>query len=175
MSKKLAIGSLLSALTVVFLLGSAMLPTGRISALALSSLCVLITVCACGTRYAFLSYIVSGSIGLLLVPSKLPVFVFIAFIGYYPIVKLYIERLRSFWLEWVVKIFFFSTVCILAVFLIKTVLLSFVNLGAMPNLVFSHLPIAILAAELMFIAYDYILSLLASYYETSIAGRLNLN
>ena len=109
MSRKISFASILTALTVVCLYGSVILPTGKIALLAITSLCVLVTQAECGTRYSLIQYFASAIIGALLVPFKLQIILFIALVGYYPIVKIYIERIDKLWLEWIVKLFFFTS------------------------------------------------------------------
>lgn len=174
MTRKLAFSSIMTALTVVCLYGSVVLPTGRIALLAVTSLCVLITVAQFGTRYALIQYVATTLIGSLLVPFKAQVILFAAFLGYYPIIKSYIEHLSSIFLEWLVKILFFSAVLIVTYFLLKYVLLPYISFGAIFDYVFSHLIIVAVIAEIVFILYDYILSMLASYYVNVIQKRLKI-
>ncbi len=174
MTKKLAFSSVMTALIVVCLYASAVAPTAKLAFLAVTSLCILITVAQCGTRYALVAYIAASLAGLLLIPSKAQVLLFLLFLGYYPIIKRYIERLDNLFFEWIVKILFFSAVLIVAYFLIKYLLLSYVSLGALFDYVLSHLVITTVVAEIAFIIYDYFLSLLVSYYVNIIQKRFKL-
>ena len=172
MARKLSFASVMTALTVVCLYGSVMIPTGKITLLALTSLCILATVIQTGTKYAWLQFFAASIIGFLLVPFKAQILLFTLFIGYYPIAKKYIEQIRSLWIEWIVKILFFLAILILAYFLLTTFLLSFINFGPILDLALSHLALVFLIALLVFIMYDYFLSLLASYYIENIKKRL---
>ena len=104
MTKKMAFSSIMTALTIVCLYGSVVLPTGKIALLALTSLCVLVTHAECGTKFSLIQFVAASLIGLLLIPFKFQMILFIAFLGYYPIVKSYIEQLRNPLMEWLVKI-----------------------------------------------------------------------
>ncbi len=172
MIRKLSFASVLTALTIVCLYGSTLLPTGKIALLALTSLCVLVTQAECGTRYSLIQYVASALIGLLLVPTKFQIILFIVFIGYYPIVKSYIERLNKLWLEWVVKIFYFNAMLIVLYFIVKYFLLRYVSFGPIFDYVLSHLVIVVAILELVFIFYDYLLSLMASYYNNVIKKKM---
>ncbi len=172
MSRKISYASILTALTVVCLYGSVFLPTGKIALLAITSLCVLVTQAECGTRYALIQYFASAIIGALLVPFKLQIILFIVLVGYYPIVKSYIERIDKLWLEWIVKIFFFTSLLILAYFFIKYFLLGYIEFGTIFNFIFSNLAIVFVLAELIFVIYDYLLSFMASYYVNVIKNRI---
>ena len=171
----MAFASIMTAMTVVCLYGSVVLPTGKLALLALTSLCILITQAECGTRFALIQFFASALIGSLLVPFKAQIILFITFVGYYPIVKSYIEHLDKLWLEWVAKFLFFNAVLIVAYFALKHFLLAYINFGTIFNYVFSHLVIVVLLAEVIFLLYDYMLSLLASYYVNVIQKRFKIN
>lgn len=172
MTRKMAFASIMTALTVVCLYGSVFLPTGKIALLAMTSLCVLVTHAECGTKFSLIQYLASALIGSLLVPFKSQIIIFIVFIGYYPIIKSYMEHIDKRWLELLVKILFFNAILIVAYFALKYFLLTYIDLGTIFNLVFSHLIAVVIVAEIVFVLYDYMLSILASYYITVIQKRL---
>ncbi len=172
MTKKFTVASIMSALAIVCLFGSAYLPTGRIALLALTSMCILVTVAECGIKYAWLQYAATTLLALLLIPFKLQVFVFVALLGYYPILKLHIEKIDKLWLEWLVKILFFNALLIVAYFVVKYFLLQYVSFGAIFDVVLSNIWLVILILEVVFVIYDYLLSFFAHYYKTAISPRL---
>ena len=108
MNKKFSVAAIMTALALVCLFGSAYIPTGKIALLAMTSMCTLVTTQHCGVRYAWLQYAATALLALLLIPAKGQVFLFIGLTGYYPIVKLHIERINKMYIEWIVKIFFFN-------------------------------------------------------------------
>lgn len=174
MTRKIAFGSIMTALTIVSLYGSVFLPTGKIALLAITSLCILITHIECGTKFSLIQFLASALIGILFIPFKLQMILFITFLGYYPIIKSYIEQINKRWLEWLVKIFFFNAILIVAYMVIKYILLSYIRFGTIFELVFSHLMTVVLILEIAFILYDYMLSLLASYYINVIHKRIQI-
>lgn len=173
MAKKIAFSSIMTALTMVCLYGSILLPTGRIALLVLTSLFVLITHAECGTRYSVMHFLSSSILGALFLPFKAQWITFAAFLGYYPIIKSYIEQIRIAWLEWVVKFLFFNAILIIAYFVIKYILLTYITLGPIFNYVLSHLLAVVFVAEITFILYDYMLSWLASYYVNTVSKKIN--
>lgn len=48
-----------------------------------------------GTKFAVLSYFGASILGLILVPNKINAILFVAFCGWYPFIKRYLERLPS--------------------------------------------------------------------------------
>ena len=172
MTRKMAFAYVMTALTIVCLYGSVVLPAGKIALFAITSLCVLITHAECGTRFSLVQYVASAIIGALIVPFKFQIILFALFVGYYPIIKSYIERIGILWLEWLVKILFFNAVFIVLYFLLQNILLSYINLGAVLDFALSHLSVVIIATEIIFVLYDYMLSVLASYYVNEIKEKL---
>ncbi len=165
MTRKLSLASVLAGLMAVTLAASVLAPTGRLIFLMLASLCVLVTVIECGTHFALMSYAAASVICAIFVPFKVQTIAFIAFLGYYPIVKRYIENLHNLGLEWLAKILFFSPLLLIVYLVFRYALLPKIELGVIFQFVFDHIPAVVLALEAVFILYDYLLSLFASYYE----------
>lgn len=172
MTKKFTVASIMTALALVCLFGSAYLPTGRIALLAITSMCILVTVSQCGTRYGWMQYAATSILALLLIPFKFQVLLFIALLGYYPMVKLHIERLDKIWIEWIVKILFFTTLLIIAYFVVKYILVQHISFGAVFDVIMTHLLLVIIIAEVVFIIYDYLLSFFAKFYNENIRDRI---
>ena len=172
MTRKFTIASIMSALAIVCLFGSSYLPTGRIALLAITSMCVLATVVECGVRYAWIQYGATSLLALLLIPFKFQVLLFVALLGYYPVLKLHIEKIENLFFEWLVKILFFNALMIVGYFGFKHFLMQYISLGAISDIVLTNLGIVILVAEIVFIIYDYLLSFFAHYYKEIISKRL---
>jgi hypothetical protein len=172
MTKKLTTSAIMSALTLVFLFGSVYLPTGRIALLALTSMCILVTVIQCGVRYAWLQYAATALLALLLIPFKLQVFMYIIILGYYPMLKLHIENIKKIALEWIVKIAFFFALIIVMYFVINSVLLKYLSLGPIFDIVLANTVIVVIGALIVFVLYDCLLSFFARYFIRVISERI---
>lgn len=172
MTKKFTLSSIMTALALVCLFGSAYLPTGRIALLAITSMCILVTVSQCGTRYGWMQYTATSILALLLIPFKFQVLLFIALLGYYPMVKLYIEKIEKLSLEWIVKILFFTTLLIIAYFVVKYILVQHISFGAVFDVIMTHLLLVVIIAEVVFVVYDYLLSFFAKFYNENIRDRI---
>lgn len=172
MTRKFTVASIMSALAVVCLFGSAYLPTGRIALLAITSMCVLVTVAECGVKLAWIQYVATSLLAILLIPFKFQVLLFVALLGYYPVLKLHIEKINILWIEWLVKILFFNALLIVAYFIFKYFLLQYASFGAIFDIVISNTGLVILIAEVVFVIYDYLLSFFAHYYREIISKRL---
>jgi len=172
MTKKITVASIMTALSIVCLFGSAYLPTGRIVLLSITSMCVLITVSQCGLHYGWLQYVATSVLALLLIPFKLQVILFILFLGYYPMLKLHIEKIGKLWVEWIVKILFFTSLLIVSYFILKYFLLRYISFGAILEIVLAHTALVVVIAEIVFVLYDYFLSFFAQFYNENIKNKI---
>ena len=92
-SKQVALAGMLSALAVVILFLGSMVELLDLSAAALAALAVMVAVIELGNGKAFGVYLVSSLLSVLLFPKTASV-VFAAFVGYYPVLKVYLDKIR---------------------------------------------------------------------------------
>ena len=172
MARRMAFSSVMMALAVVCLFGASMAPSARISLLALSS--VFCTVCTAeyGPKYGMIHYIGVSLLALLLIPKKMYVLIYILFLGYYPVVKLYIEKLNRRWTEWLLKVVLFNLVLI-GVYLVFKIFFLPTMESAATALTLRYLPWIVLASEGIFVMYDYILSYIITYYYKIIQKKMH--
>ena len=107
------------ALTVVCLFGASTLPTGRVALMAITSVFGALIISEYGVKDGWIHYIGVSILSLLLIPKKMMVLIYILFLGYYPVIKLYIERLNKRWLEWIIKIVVFNVILVTAYTIFK--------------------------------------------------------
>lgn len=107
MVRKLTVSAILTALAAVFLVLSATMPTARLSLFFMSNVSIAAVVLVAGVRYALLAYAATVLCALFLYPSNLSIIAFAVLFGYYPVLKLYIEKAHSLWAEWSIKVLVF--------------------------------------------------------------------
>ncbi len=164
MTKRVTFSAICLALTVIFLYAAAALSTGKIAALGLASLLCGICVSRFGVRYGVALYVGASILALLLLPNKMFALLYVLLAGYYPIVKLYIEKLRRIWAEWIVKILFFNAVIIVLYIIVKLFFMPVLT-STLALLVLRYLGPALLILQVVFIVYDWILSYMIGYYD----------
>lgn len=172
MAKRMAFSSILMALAVVCLFGASIAPTARISLLALTSVFGMVTVAEYGAKDGLIHYIGVSILSLLLIPKKLLVIVYVIFLGYYPIVKMFVERLDRRWVEWVLKVLIFNIFLAASYAVFKTFFLPTVE-SAVTTLVLNYLPWVVLGLEIIFLVYDYVLSYIVTYYYKILQAKLH--
>ncbi len=165
-AKKISLGGILLAFTVISVFLASVLPTSKLSLYAISSLFISVIIIEFGAKSGWVFYLASSILSAILVP-RLEVIPFIVFFGIYGLLKLYIERLNSRVLEYVLKIVYFNICLILGLLFVKEIILDGINLSA---------PIYIIAAllEVVFIIYDYVYTLFIRFYGSSLKPKLKI-
>ncbi len=162
MAKKLATASIFAAISVISLLLASLFPI-RIAMCVIASLITSIVTIECGHKYAWLTFFAVSAIAFLLIPKKSIVYIYILFLGYYPILKLYIERFDSLLHEWIAKIVFFSIILIVAYFSFKAFFMPSFDTELI-KLIYRHLAFIFATANVLFVVYDFGLSFIISFY-----------
>lgn len=111
-ARRMAMCSVLCALAVVMLGLGAIVEVIDITAAAIASLVLLPILLCYGAKYAWLSYAVTGVLGVLLMPQSLGVWMFAGLTGFYPIIKQRLDRLPRI-LGWTVKLLLLTAVLLL--------------------------------------------------------------
>lgn len=114
-----ALASVLAAGSLVILWLACLAPSGRVGLTAAAGLFPMSGVLAGGPTVGYFCWIVSGLLGLILLPDKSIAFLYLIFLGLYPVVKSHIEGLRRQWLEWTCKLVCFNVALTLFWFLIQ--------------------------------------------------------
>lgn len=150
----LARGGLLTALGLIFIYLSTLVPTNRLFLLIIASSLIPIGIISTNLKVGIINYISTCLLSLFIIGFKASVLLYIIFFGLYGIVKLYIEKLKRISLELILKFVFFNFSLLVSFFIYKNFL---------PNIdlskFFIPIPILILAAEVVFFLYDYALTL----------------
>ena len=102
-TNKLAGGGITAALCTLMILLASVVPNIKLSLLFASSIVMAI----CLLRYRISTYLISffavSLLSLFIAPNKFMPLAFFAFFGNYPLVKLYIEKIKNIYLEYFVK------------------------------------------------------------------------
>lgn len=166
-TRAVSLGGLLAALSIVFLVIGALSPTADLSLLALSSLPVAIAVIELSYKRALLVYLVVSSISLAY-PGIAFSYLFVFFFGLFPIYKGYLEfkfpRLAAMLLKSVT-----ANIQLLAatyLFARELVLAQSAIWG------WWYIPALFVLLQIAILVYDYVLTLLISFYFDRLARHL---
>ncbi len=165
-TKKIALNGILGALAVICLVLAVVLPTNKISLYALSSFFVTISIIESGVKAAWIFYVATSLLGLILLPNKLGILPYALFFGLYGIVKYYIEKLDKIMIEFAIKLVYFN-ICLGLLVLLASEIFGYSVAVKLPWF------LAIIAVEVIFLLYDIVYSLFINYYKARIRPKLN--
>lgn len=167
-SSKTAIGGMVTALSVVLLLPT-VLGVFTYALPAFAGMLVMFCVIELDKKWAFGIYAAVSLLGLLLVPNKEAVVYYIAFFGYYPIIKAILESKMPRVVEYILKFIIFNVAMVMSAVLLVNVFgmpLSQV-LGTEGETAFwvkYAAPIMLAMGNVVFILFDFSLTNLVTVY-----------
>lgn len=169
-SFRVAFCGLITALALALMICTSVIPVGTYAFPCLAGILLTAIVVEFGEKWALAAYVAVSILSLFLAGDKEAVVYFIAFLGFYPTVKSFIERLRSKAAQYVIKFSVFNVCIIAAFFVCKFVL-------AIPNEEFTvmgfYIPWVFLAVgEVVFFFYDKCVTILVFRYITSLRKKL---
>ena len=166
-TKYLTVSAMLVALGVILLGLGSLINTLDLTVAALASILCVWAVIEMGMTYAWMIWLVTSFLAILLLPRKTPG-CFYLFIGLYPILKERLERLPRA-VEWVLKIVIFHAMIALCWLVLR------IFVPGEAALEFGWLLLATYALALVaFLLYDYALTKLISFYLQKLQKRIGL-
>ncbi len=162
---KIAFGGVFTALCVLFLFIGSAVSTLDLTSAALGGLIVVAAVTEIGPRYSFGVYAAASAISLLILPAKLPAVYFALFSGYYPVAKIYLNRIKPRWLSYAARFALFNTALaaseLAAVFLL--------NIESEPAFI---IVLTAVALNVVFFVYDKAIEKAAVFYGLKIRKHI---
>lgn len=155
----IALGGIFLALTIVLMFGASFVPGMELTLYALSSLFVGFMVVEKGPREGLLLFVAAVLLGFVLIPNKLGVLPYMAFFGYYGILKFYIEKLHKPAAQIAVKVAAFAVIMLAVLNISSSLLLGNAELPDMSG------PIIFAGGIVMMLAYDVIYTLAIRIYK----------
>lgn len=103
-SSKCAIGGILSALSLVLMISVAVIPFLTYALPAVAGTLIVLMVIETDKKWAFGVYAAVAILAMILVPDKEVAVMYLAFFGYYPILKAAVESKFSNVIGWIIKV-----------------------------------------------------------------------
>jgi len=113
-SFQVALGGVISALSLVVLMMTGIIPFATYSLPCIAGLLLVIIVVECGAKWAWISFGATAILSLMITPDREAAIMYTALFGYYPMVKQLIERRFTGVKEWVCKIALFNVAVVIA-------------------------------------------------------------
>ena len=171
-TQKIALCGIFGALALAMMLAGNLLPIAVYLCPAAAGLLILPIARETepGTGWLFFAGLSLAS--LLLLPDKEPALLFSMLLGYYPLVRVYLQRLRFFPLRWACKLLLFNGTMFAAYRLLLRLFASPALQADMAQLTGWLLPVFLGLANLTFIFYDLLVARLEELYRVFIHPRL---
>ena len=163
-SGKIALGGLLTALGVVLMFLTGLIPIGTYALPAIAGVLLIVAVIEIGAKWAWMIYAAVAVLSLLFAADKEAALLFGLFFGYYPVLKSFLERISNKVLSWISKFAVFNVAVVACFFLA----VNFLQLPEDSFTVFGiYLPwVFLILGNAVFLIYDIALSgLVATYVE----------
>lgn len=175
-TSKTAIGALMTALSVVILFPTALeifvyvLPcyAGVITALAVAEM---------GKKWAAAVYLATSIISLIIVPNKEAVILYIAFFGYYGVIKSILESNLPRVPEYILKFLIFNvsviTACLVIMKVFGLTFNEYMKIDSAKPWVKFAVPLMLITANVAFIGYDFLVSMVVTIYNLKWKKRIH--
>ncbi len=162
--RKITLASIFSGLTVALIIVGSLFELLDLSCAALASLAVYISMIEIKGKYPFLIYLTSGVLSLILIPLSSASLYYVAFFGYYPILRFRLRKMKK----------LFSKLICFGVFNITMVMLYLVfkAVFALHNEPYIMYIVLLITANVFFLCFDYALDVFAFIYIKKLRPKL---
>jgi len=169
-TQQLAIGGIFSALSFTLMFLSSFMPLTYLWVM-FSGFVIMIIMTETGRKTAFLAYVIVALLCFVLLPNILIIMEFALLIGYYPIIKIWLDTINRTLVRWVVKLAVFLASAAASLFITVHILgipISF--LQPEQTSIFTVIPMV--QITIFAIAYDYFLGQIHRYYTTKLRPKI---
>ena len=162
LSVKVALGGVIAALSLLLMILAGVTSTLVYAIPMITGALLMMLVVEFGQGFASLIYVAVSILSLLILGNKEAAIMYIAFFGYYPILKSVLEKHIKGFICWIVKYLIFNVAMIASYFIVtKIFLISFEDIESFGKYA---LPLLLLAGNVLFVMYDIVLTRLVSIY-----------
>lgn len=167
--KLLSLGAMVTALTVLCLYASSILPVGRVLFLFLSSIFICVLTAEHAYATAVISYVASSILAFFVLPDKLWALLYALILGNYGILHAALkDHMQSRFLRSLIKLLYCDILAAIGIYLLYAV---FMQTLPLPD----NFPVwaIVLIAQAVFIAYDILYGASAAIYQAKFRSIIN--
>lgn len=170
-SYRVALGGIVSALCLVTMFLSGIMPALYLVLPMVAGVLMMIIAVEVNTKWALLTYISVSILSMFITFDKEAALIFIMFFGHYPILRFYIEKIRSKLSKIITKFAVFN-VCIISYFYVTVYLFELKQmLDELNDFGKYGAAIMLVIVNIIFILYDYNLELCYKLYRAKIMPK----
>lgn len=171
-TKRLVLCGIFTAFSVIVMFGGSILSVATFTAPIFASLCLLPLLVELGPKSAFLAYIAVSFLSIILVSDREMVFLFIALIGYYPIIKPSIDKISFILLRYAVKLAIFNVSLVIVYTLLILVFTTPELRAELANSPLWMVAIMIVGGNFIFLMYDVLIERVKFIYISKFRDKL---
>ncbi len=161
-SFKVALGGVAAALSILLMIAAGLTSTLVYAIPMFTGALLMVLVIELGSGFATAVYVAVSVISLLILGNKEAAVMYVAFFGYYPILKSFLEKHLKPVLCWIVKYIIFNLAMVASYFAVtKIFMISFEDVESFGKWA---LPLLLLAGNVVFAMYDVLLTRLVTIY-----------
>lgn len=163
-SYKVSLGGIVAALCLVMMFLTAVFPPLNMTLPLFAGMLISVVAIEVSTSWAFVTYIVVSILSFFMTPDKEAAIFFAALFGYYPVLKDFVDKMKVKIIAWLIKLVVFDAAMILIYYITVYVLGTidiFEEFGFLKEFMF---PVLFIVINLIFILYDYCLSVIKETY-----------
>ena len=117
-STQVALGGLSAALCLVVMLGTVLVPFATYALPALAGILLIPIALELGSSVAYVTYFAVSFLSLLIIPDREAALMFIAFFGYYPVLKFRLDKFKFKSIRVLIKVLIFNTAILSGYFIV---------------------------------------------------------
>lgn len=159
-TKKIVFCGLMAALATVVML-VAYFPYLTYAVPAMASLCIMVCLIELGTKWAFMAYLASV-LPVFLITENEAKLLYIVFFGFYPVVKVIIEKIKIRALEWILKFLLFNSIIVVTYFVLSK--LTGIQIEEISFVGGYTIALLLIMGNLVFFFYDICIERMATLY-----------
>ena len=112
-SYKVSLGGIISALSLSLMFLTGFMPFLVYLIPALTGAMLIIVYVEINAKWAFFTYVSVAVLCLFITPDKEAGLLYILLLGYYPLIKMFIEKISNKVLEWIIKLVIYNTLIVI--------------------------------------------------------------
>lgn len=177
-SKDITLGAIMVALTSIILYSTSLIPINTLTILTVASAIIPVCIIRSNIKTATFVYVASSLIGFFIVPINISI-LYAIFFGVYGIIKFLAEKTKNLTVEYIYKILFFN-IAFCTAFVIFQKVIGIDVLAGIENIISRFInintkaiaiTIFLIIANIVFLVFDYALTLLISFYMDRIHNK----
>ena len=159
-----ALGGVTSALVLLLMFCSTMVPALDMAIPTFAGFLMVVVIIEAGTKWAVTTFFSCAALSMLMTPDYEAVLLFILFMGYYPILYVYIKKIKPLPLRAAVKLAVFNSACVIYAMAFKFIFTSVDIFEGMEGFGSFAAPALLALANVFFLVYDNLLGMLIAMY-----------